>query len=100
MTRKWFRLIQLLQILLFLFCQSLASRGNSLIHPLNAAKADNRTADPLVNPGECYSSFSSPFLGKLLESLDNRNVCLAEPAGRLFLVFRARCVSIIGVWPG
>ena len=46
------RLVQLLEVLFLFRGQNLASHPNRLLHPLHAAKADNRTGDTLVDPRE------------------------------------------------
>jgi hypothetical protein len=94
--------IQLLQILLLLLRQRLSPRPNSLTHPLNATKADDRTADSLIDPGQCHMAHFPIFLlSKLLHALDYGNICLAESARRegFFLDFGPRRVSIVSMRP-
>src|SRR5277367_6685818 len=94
--------IQLLQILLLLLRQSLSPCSNSLIHPLNATKADNGTANPLIDPGQCHMAYFPIFLlGKLLHAVNYGDICLAEsaPYRALFFAFGARRVAIVSVRP-
>ena len=53
MSRNSLRLIQLLQILLLFLRQGLAPDLNRLVNPLNTTESNNRTTDPLINPGQC-----------------------------------------------
>jgi len=77
MTLDSLRLIQLLQILLFLLSQGLPPHTKRLVHPLHAAEADNRTSDPLVDPGERdLTHLPTMLIGNLLHTLDDRGIRL------------------------
>jgi hypothetical protein len=94
--------VRLFQILLLLLRQRLSPCPNSLIHSFNATKANNGTANPLIDPGQCYvAHFPILLLGKLLHALDDRDIYLAEsaPRGAFFLAFGARRVAVVSMGP-
>lgn len=53
--------IRLLQKRLLLLSQHLPSSGQRLIHALDAAEPDNRTADPLADPSEGHMAHGPAF---------------------------------------
>jgi hypothetical protein len=76
-ARNLLRLIQLLQILLLLSRQRLSPRSNSLIHPLDAAEANDWTTDTLVDPSQRHMAHLPALLFReLLDSLDDCKIWL------------------------
>lgn len=77
MARNVLWLVQLLQILLFLLCQSLPLGLNGLLQALDAAETNNGAANSLIDPGQGHvTHLPASLLSNLLHSPDDLEVSL------------------------
>ena len=90
------RLIELLEIPLLLRAQNLSPHGNRLVHPLHAAKPDDRARDPLVDPRQRHlAHLPAVLLRKLLYARNGLEVYFRRADSvRCLIVDRPRCATV------
>jgi hypothetical protein len=79
MANNSLRLVQFLQILLFLVRQSLPLNIQRLLNSLHTTESNNRTCNPLIDPCERYlTHLPSLLISKFLHTLDDTLIRFGE----------------------